>query len=61
MGKTGYLVPQKDAETLAEKLEILTKSPELRRQIGDAGRKKYEKEFTLDIFERKMTEILMSI
>jgi len=61
MGKTGYLVPQKDAETLAEKLEILTKSPELRRQIGDAGRKKYEEEFTLDIFERKMTEILMSI
>jgi len=61
IGKTGYLVPQKDAETLAEKLEILIKSPELCRQFGNAGRKKYEKEFTLDIFERKMTEILMSI
>ena len=61
MGKTGYLVPQKDAETLAGKLEILIKNPELCREFGDAGRKKYEKEFTLDIFERKMTEILMSV
>jgi len=60
-GVTGYLVPQKNAEALADKLEILIKNPELRAQMGKAGRIKFENEFTLDIFEHRLNEILHKI
>lgn len=58
---TGYLVPQKDEHTLADKLEILIKEPSLRYKMGMAGRLKYEKEFTLDTFETKLTSILIHL
>lgn len=60
-GTTGYLVNQKNVEVLAEKLEILIKNSELRQQMGKAGRKKYENEFTLDIFELCLKKILHQI
>ncbi len=58
---TGFLVPQKDAVTLADKLEVLVKDPELRLKMGQAGRLKYEREFTLEKFERRMVEILEEV
>lgn len=60
-GVTGFLVPPKNAEALAEKLEVLIKNPELRIQMGNAGRIKYEKQFTLSTFENKLTNILLHI
>lgn len=57
-GVTGFLIPQKDSELLAEKLELLIKNPKLRIKMGSAGRAKYEKEFTLQAFETKLQEIL---
>lgn len=60
-GVTGFLVPQKDATALADKLEILINNPELRSQMGIAGREKYEKEFTLDTFENTLTKILNAV
>jgi glycosyltransferase involved in cell wall biosynthesis len=60
-GKTGFLVPQKDAKALADKLERLIKNPALRKQMGKAGREKYEKEFTLNAFEKRLKEILTKI
>lgn len=60
-GTTGYLVPQRDAEALAEKLVVLIKNPELRKKMGRAGRKKYENEFTSNIFEYRLTEILHQV
>ncbi len=60
-GKTGFLVKQKDAEALANKLEILITNPELRQQMGKAGRVKYENEFTQEIFENKLLNILTNI
>jgi glycosyltransferase involved in cell wall biosynthesis len=60
-GVTGFLVPQKDAAALAEKLAILIENPELRQQMGKAGRTKYENEFTLAIFEHRLVEILQQI
>jgi len=55
---TGFLVPPKDAKSLADKLEILIKDPELRRKLGAAGRLKYENEFTLKVFESRLKDIL---
>lgn len=57
-GKTGFLVPKHDAETLAEKIQTLLSDAALRQRMGEAGREKYEKEFTLEVFEKRMTEIL---
>ena len=60
-GVTGFLVPKKNAEALAEKLEILINNPKLRQQMGKAGRQKYETEFTLEIFEHRLKEILQQV
>jgi glycosyltransferase involved in cell wall biosynthesis len=46
---------------LAEKLEILIKDPDLRTRMGQVGREKYEREFTLDRFEKRMVEILEKV
>jgi Glycosyltransferase len=61
VGTTGYLVPQRNVEALADKLEILIKNPELRQQMGKAGRIKYQNEFTLPIFENRLKDILERI
>lgn len=60
-GVTGFLVPQKNATALADKLEILIYNPEIRKQMGIAGREKYEREFTLDTFEATLTYLLNTI
>jgi len=60
-GVTGFLVPQKNAQALAEKLEILIQNSDLRQQMGEAGRKKYENEFTLEKFENRMVEIIQQV
>ncbi|MDP3914551.1 MAG: glycosyltransferase family 4 protein, partial [Bacteroidota bacterium] len=60
-GITGFLVTQKNAEALSDKLEILIKNTELRRQMGKSGRRKYKEEFTLNIFENEMADILQQV
>jgi glycosyltransferase involved in cell wall biosynthesis len=60
-GVTGFLVPQRDVNKLVEKLEALINNQKLRQQMGEAGRKKYERNFTLDIFEHRMVEIIQQL
>jgi len=47
-GVTGFLVAPQDSVKLAEALQKLLDDPELRRKMGEAGRAKALKEFTLD-------------
>jgi glycosyltransferase involved in cell wall biosynthesis len=47
-GKTGLLAPHQDIKALANALHILINSPEIRQQMGKAGRRKFEQEFTVD-------------
>jgi len=58
---TGFLIPPKDVIILADKLEILIRNPDLRKIMGNAGRKKYEQEFTLEIFENRLNNILHQV
>jgi len=58
---TGFLVPQKNVETLAAKLKMLIQNSKLRHRLGIAGRQKFEMEFTVDIFERNLKSILQQI
>lgn len=60
-GVTGFSVPQKNSTALAEKLEILIKDPVLREKMGESERQKFEQEFTLDKFEKRLTKILQQI
>ncbi|MHC5717067.1 MAG: glycosyltransferase, partial [Nostoc sp.] len=71
-GKTGLLVPRKDVQALANALQTLIQSPDLRQQMGEAGRQKFEQEFTVErminetkavyekIFKQKAKKLLQS-
>ena len=60
-GITGFLIKQKDEQALAYSLEELLTNQGLRMELGNAGRKKYEAEFTLENFSRNFEEILITI
>ena len=47
-GVTGFLIPPRDPDASAEALQRLIADPELRRRMGQAGREKALREFTLD-------------
>ena len=55
---TGILVKRNNVIDLADKLEVLMNNDSLRIQMGKAGRRKYENEFTLQAFETKLQGIL---
>lgn len=57
--KTGYIVERQNPQALAEKIAYLLDHPEIRKEMGKAGRKKFLQEFTLEIFENRMKEILI--
>jgi glycosyltransferase involved in cell wall biosynthesis len=47
-GVTGFLVTSGDHEQLADRLRKLVRSPDLRRAMGESGRRRYESEFAFD-------------
>lgn len=49
-GITGFLVPIKNPEMLAAKLELLIQDPILRFRMGQCGRQKYLRQFSLEKF-----------
>ncbi len=57
-GETGFLVPQHDAVALSEKLTMLIEQPELRSRMKLEGKKRFEQYFTLDVWERNISDIL---
>ena len=59
-GETGFLVPPKDAQSIAERLEILILDPDLRAAMGAAGRRRYEENFTVEKFRNSMESALAS-
>lgn len=57
-GETGFLVERQNAPMLADKMEWLMEHPLACEQMGMKGRVKFEREFTLDVFEMRMKSIL---
>lgn len=56
-GETGYLVPEGDAQALAEKIAYLLQNPDLRRKMGVAGRRRVEEQFSRDIMTRHFEDM----
>ncbi|MCB0767969.1 MAG: hypothetical protein KDB95_12240, partial [Flavobacteriales bacterium] len=52
-GRSGYLVPIRQPEEVAARLLTL-RDPELRRSMGEEGRRIFELEFTLKAFHHNM-------
>ena len=48
-GKTGFLVPERDAEALGARLTDLLASPQMRRKMAVAARKKMEREYDVGV------------
>lgn len=57
-GETGYVIEKQQPLVLAKKIDYLIDHSELCQVMGEAGRKKFKKEFTLERFEYKMKYIL---
>jgi glycosyltransferase involved in cell wall biosynthesis len=57
-GDTGFLVMQKDAKVLADKLELLSLQPLLGDKMGKAAKLRFDQMFTLDKFEKNLHDIL---
>jgi glycosyltransferase involved in cell wall biosynthesis len=60
-GKTGFLAPCGDVFAFRTRLRELIESPAFRRQMGAAGRKRYETEFTLESMLRKTLAVYQEI
>ncbi|WP_299050340.1 glycosyltransferase [uncultured Nocardioides sp.] len=60
-GETGFLVPSRREEPLADRLGALAADPSLRRRMGEAGRARVREHFTLAAnvreTERRLTEL----
>jgi glycosyltransferase involved in cell wall biosynthesis len=54
----GLLVPPKDSPALADAIIKILKNPTLAKKMGENGYKKVKENFTLDIQNKKMNEIL---
>lgn len=47
-GETGFIVPNDDEKSLAEKVLVLCRDKALQKNMGLAGRKRFEEKFTVD-------------
>jgi glycosyltransferase involved in cell wall biosynthesis len=55
-GTTGYLVPAKNPQQLAARLQRLLEDPALRVRMGEEGRKRIEQHFSLAVMVRRHEE-----
>ncbi len=56
-GQTGFLVPRGDTKALEERLALLLADPTLRKNMGTAGRRSYESEFTQAVMLKKIAGV----
>lgn len=60
-GATGFLVAPRDVEGLAARLTDLAADIDLRRQLGTAGRHRFEREFTLPRHLERMRNVFLHL
>jgi colanic acid/amylovoran biosynthesis glycosyltransferase len=60
-GISGFLVPERDVDALAEKLEYLIEHPEVWPQMGRAGRVYVEKHYDINKLNARLVEIYRQV
>ncbi len=60
-GQTGFLVPIRDPVTLADRLQCLIQNSELAFSMGRAAREVYEREYTFEMFARRMEDLFVEV
>jgi glycosyltransferase involved in cell wall biosynthesis len=53
---SGFLVPVNDATIAAQKLGVLVNNPDMRTQMGQAGAKKLQEQFSLATFNKNIVD-----
>jgi glycosyltransferase involved in cell wall biosynthesis len=57
-GGAGLMIPQKDAEALANAIEEVISNPELRASLRKTGRKRIEEQYSIDEVVRRLVEMM---
>ena len=57
-GENGLIAKKKDAVSLADCMEKLLEDKDLREKMGENGYRKFKSNFTLNVFEARMAEVL---
>ncbi len=60
-GKTGILVPPVDINSLSKAIKYLVANPEIRKRMGEAGRKRVEGKFCIKDNVRKTEELYLNV
>jgi colanic acid/amylovoran biosynthesis glycosyltransferase len=60
-GVTGFLVPERDIDSLADRIFCLIKHPDICLQMGLAARAHIEKHFNIDRLNNRLTEIYQEL
>jgi glycosyltransferase involved in cell wall biosynthesis len=60
-GSTGFVVPFDDTERMAERIVHLARSPELRRKLGRAGRRRVEELYSYDRLAGRLFSIYREV
>jgi glycosyltransferase involved in cell wall biosynthesis len=60
-GRSGFLIPPKRADLLAEKLNLLVGNASLRKAMGAEGRRQFEKRFSFSSYTLRLGEIMSEI
>ncbi|HZQ80544.1 MAG TPA: glycosyltransferase family 4 protein [Gaiellaceae bacterium] len=58
VGPAGLIVPEGDPGALAAALERLRSNQMLRSELGSVGRRRFEEEFSIDAYSRKLAELV---
>ena len=56
-GKSGFLVPERDVDSLVQRLCELIEQPDIREQMGKAGRAYVEKKYNIVMLNNQLVEI----
>ncbi len=59
--KSSFLVPERDIDALAEKLEYLIEHPEIWPDMGKAGRKFIEERYDINKLNKRLVEIYRAL
>ncbi len=60
-GRTGVLVPPGDVRVLQKALALMIEEPDMRQELGQAGRQRMQDEFSVDIMVESHIELYKSL